>query len=899
VTATSSALSPQLIAAIEAGACILTPNQRSAHWLKLLHANHAIAQGHSAWATPCIQSFNTFVSQAWRARGDRTERVLSTEQTQLVWQRIVGDSPWAERLLSPQAIGNTSFRSWERLQAWQISRDQLAFHAAATDSDEARALLEWSDGFAELCRRRAWLPVQLLPQRLLHLPAADIANAFSYLVTVTDDLLPSHRALLTHVAQHGARWEQLTPHETPGHTDVYECTTPDGELHAAAIWAQEQLSNGITSIGVAIPNLDERAAHVRRIFADVFAQSTRTFVADTAHSDRAQQEARFAIASYHALADFPAVRVALDVLQMAAGRASSALAGGLLRAPFLAASQQEASLRALADRQLRTRAREHYDLVVLERAVIQCPVFAQCLRDAQSVRIGAAARALPSAMAEQFMALWRAFGWPGAAVDSDEQQVVARLQLALGEFGALDELLGPLSFGVAVREFEQFVRNTSFEPRSRPAPITIIDINASDGLRFDALWAAGITESTWPPPASPDVFIPIELQRQAGMPNATAHTAREHARRRFERLQSAARSVALSWARTDQDIDVLPSPWLQAFGAARCASADHSTYATRMYDAKPVLETIEELRAPLLHEARARGGARIFELQSQCPFRAFAELRLHAQPLDAVAPSVDARDRGTLIHAALADVWQTLLGSDGLAQQSSEQLETLVRTSLARHAAKLLDGASAHRIRMLQIEQDIAAERILALLQLDRQRAPFRVAGRPETQEQISVGALRFELRLDRTDELLSNAQRIIIDYKTGNTVRSQSWTSERPEQPQLPLYAATHPHNLAAVSFVTLGAKGIGYQGAARDADVLPGVKAFNTALPSPHQGWQGLLAHWESVITRLANAFAEGQAAVDPLPNACRYCHLSSVCRVNEQAEAGLTALHDEGGA
>ncbi|HYM36555.1 MAG TPA: PD-(D/E)XK nuclease family protein, partial [Steroidobacteraceae bacterium] len=223
-------------------------------------------------------------------------------------------------------------------------------------------------------------------------------------------------------------------------------------------------------------------------------------------------------------------------------------------------------------------------------------------------------------------------------------------------------------------------------------------------------------------------------------------------------------------------------------------------------------------------------------------------LRLAARPLDQVVPSVDARERGTLIHAALAELWQILGSSAGLQSRSKEQLESLVRTALARHAMKFLDGASPHRVRMLQIEQELAAERLLALFELDRQRTPFRVVGHPETQEQATIGGLTFELRLDRMDELLDPhyGERIIIDYKTGNTAGTQSWTRERPEQPQLPLYAVTHPQSLAAVVFATVGAKAVAYQGVARDDNLLPGVKAFNGKnLPEPYVNWQGLLEY------------------------------------------------------
>jgi probable DNA repair protein len=885
-------LSSELLAAIETGAWVLTTNQRSAHWLKLHYANHSLAQGRTAWATPSIYSFNAFALQLWREQAVGTERVLSVQQSQLLWERVVAASEWSALLLSPQSAANTAFRSWERLQYWQVDRSAVVEHAVA--NDEARALLEWSDRFQELCRRRSWLPEALVPQRLL---GVRIAPRMTQVVTTSPDLLPVHRAVLDHLGNCGVECKQLAAPASAAKVKIASCDSPERELEAAAEWARAQLAEGMRSIAVVIPKLNERAADVRRVFAEQFAQSTRTFTANEAPlADRALQESSFAIASYRALADFPVVRAALDLLQLSVGRASSALVGALLRNPFLYASVSEGSSRALADARLRGKAREHYDLAAFERlaAVANCAEIHRCGVEARRLRSSAPARALPSATAEQFIALWRAFGWPGEqSLNSDEQQIVARLQACLAEFGALDELLGPLSFVAAVREFEQLARNTSFEPRSLPAPINIMDPQTAADLQVEALWVAGMDETQWPPAATPDPFIPIALQVRANMPNATAQLARERARGQFAALQGAAAHVVFSWARKDEDVEILPSPWLSEFEARVDAMPSADTYAGRIFASKPTLATQIEKSAPPLQHARARGGSRIFELQSLCPFRAFAELRLGAQPLDAVVPSVDARERGTLIHAALADVWDRLADSATLQSMSVEQLTAEIRTALARHAAKLLDGASLHRVRMLQIEQELAAERILALLELDKLRAPFRMVGRPETQEQATVGKLSFELRLDRMDEVLNRTSsgdstnpRVIIDYKTGDNVSAQSWFRERPEQPQLPLYAVTHPESLAAVAFAKLSAKGVAYQGVARDEGVLPGVQAFNgKSLPPPYTEWQELIDYWRSVIERLAEQFITGDARVDPLPTACRYCHLSTLCRVHEQ--------------
>jgi probable DNA repair protein len=887
-----SVLSSDLIVAIEDGAWVLARNQRSAHSLRLLYANHALAQGRTAWATPPIYSFDAFVMHLWRASGNGAERVLSTQQSRMLWERIVATSDWSALLISPQAAATTAFRSWERLQAWRIDRNSLAKH---TDENvEAQALLDWSNRFDELCRRKGWLPEALLAERLL---TANVSFDGKKIVTTGDELLPLQSALLNRIVENGVEWVRLIETSHDSVMSVAQCDSPERELQSAAVWARQQLVDGQRSIAVIVPNLPERAAETRRIFAEEFAQITRTFATDGLEDDRKQQGA-FAIANYRRLVDFPVVQAALDLLRLAVGQASSTLVGGILRNPFWRASEAEAPARALADARLRSQVREHFDFAALERltSLADCPVLSKCVSEAQAVRLRAPSRGLPSAMAEQFIALWRAFGWPGdRSPNSDEQQIVARMQACLAEFGALDDLLGQQTFQSAVREFEQLVRDVSFEPRSAPAPVNILDVHAIDGLQFDALWVAGMDETRWPPTAAPDAFIPIALQIAAGMPTATAQLAHGHARRRFDALCIGAEKVVLSWSSKDGDIEVLPSPWLHEMlrvAPARVATIASMpmTYAERMFAAKPTLESFAEPAAPPFTLAQARGGARIFELQSRCPFRAFAELRLDAKPLDGVVPNVDASERGTLIHAALADVWRGLGGSAALQKISSEQLTVQVRTALASQAKKLLDGASSHRVRMLQIEIDLATERVLALLELDRQRAAFHVVGKPETPEASRVGQLSFELRLDRMDELLDAAhrgERVIVDYKTGSTSSAQSWIRERPEQPQLPLYAVTHPQSLAAVAFATIEAKGVAYRGLARHDEILPGIRAFaGKDLPAPYAEWEGLMSYWRSVIERLANEFASGDARVDPLPSACRYCHLSTLCRIHEQA-------------
>ena len=60
-----------------------------------------------------------------------------------------------------------------------------------------------------------------------------------------------------------------------------------------------------------------------------------------------------------------------------------------------------------------------------------------------------------------------------------------------------------------------------------------------------------------------------------------------------------------------------------------------------------------------------RRGARVLELQSACPFRAFGELRLGAEPHEEPDAGIDRRVRGIVLHRALERFWAAVAREDG------------------------------------------------------------------------------------------------------------------------------------------------------------------------------------------------------------------------------------------
>ena len=279
------------------------------------------------------------------------------------------------------------------------------------------------------------------------------------------------------------------------------------------------------------------------------------------------------------------------------------------------------------------------------------------------------------------------------------------------------------------------------------------------------------------------------------------------------------------------------------------------------------------------------------ELQSLCPFRAQAELRLDARPMDQVSPGIDPLERGLLLHGALETLWGEFRDQDGLKAIDPATLRSRVHALVDRLSVPMLTGASAHRARLVAIEVDIATRKLCELLALERERPPFAVLERPEFVESYTASGLVLSLKIDRIDRLLTagpdaSPQEVVIDYKTGTSANPAKWWGPRPEQPQLPLYAVARRQHLAGVAFALLNARQSGFKGVVRSDGILPGVAAHpaTRSVPPDALTWDTMLDGWQRMVDALIDGFAGGDARVAPLPHACDRCHLASLCRIDE---------------
>lgn len=866
------------------GATVVTPTRRLARHLKLLHDDACAARGLAVWPTPDIVAWTGLVERLFvadRDAGRTALRWLSDDGARLAWERIVGRDPALAETIAPESLGRIAHRSWRLLHDYEIPLAALGEEQAP----ESAAFARWCAAYVDWLRDGAWLDPGEAAARV----GPEGAGARLRFVGF-DRLTPAQASFVERMRRAGIAVDVEAGRAEPGRTAWVKCPSQRAEIETAARWAAARLDgNAVERIAIVVPQLAQNRAAVRRVLDRVLVPGA------TVGGGPAPESASYELSAARPLGERPVVAAALAWLAACCGRVDLAACSALLRNPFCSGAEAEAAARAALDAWLRGHARGDDGLEQLaERAVkAGCPRLGDALRVALARAASAPRRALPSTWSNEFFGLLRDLGWPGDALDSAEHQARQRWQAVLAEFGAHDDVTGPVTAAAAVALLRDIADSTLFEPLEVRAPLLVIDPETCAGMRFEALWVCGLDATQWPAPALPDPFLPRAWQVRRAIPGCTPETAADNARRSFERLCASADDVILSVAEFEDDAPLLPSALLADVPfAALPTTWAVPPYARTVFDQRPALESCPDGELPPVPAGSgAAGGARVLELQAACPFRAGAELRLGARALEEPALGIDGATRGNLVHEVFASIWSVARSRDGWASLPQGERDARLRGAIAAALRPLRRGAGEALDKLLDIEAAWLDERAAELLASDLARPAFEIAGVEEPRT-IEIGGLELSLRLDRVDRL-ADGSLAVIDYKTGATAEPKSWLDERPKLPQLPLYVeALGRASVAAVAFGRVRSGATGFAGLARDPAGFPGLDA----VPKEFADWNALLLEWRRRLEALAREFATGDARLAPDPRtACRYCHLPALCRIGSTRLAA--GLEDDG--
>ena len=653
-------LGSELEAALSSGQTVVVPSAPRAAALRLAFATHQLRSGRRAFRTPDVQSLNGWL------RG-QLQHPLGASEEWLLWSQAVAAAAAGLSLPMIPGLAQTVHRSAALLYEWRIAPQSLLQAPSAEAALLSRSLAELDARLDGRCVSVSWRALQVLaatPPRRVPLFAG-----FAFAT-------PARRALLE-------AWGRRAPQDlsqpfTCAPAAIAQAADPAAELDLAAQWCRERLRAAPAArLLVIVPELAARASEVRRLFDATL---------DPDYLSRGAVEAdqgAYALEGGQPLLYYAPVAQGLAMLQLLSGEVELTQLSQWLRGSFWAVPG--AAPRAQLDVWLRTVVPPRLHAGQLLRALRVAPPALLAHADA----VAAVTTQLLEAFAPQSRASFGAWSGrfarvlarcglnPGAARQrgSHTQQVLQRLDELLQECAALPATLGMFSGQDAVGSFAQLLARTHFEPATGDVAVTLSASLADPIVRYDGIWVSGLHSGAIPERAQFDPLIPVALQRAAGLIGTDAAALVDQAQQALASLCRSSREFIVSAPAHDKDLELSASPLLAPY--ARHAYAPVSARSIELARTIRAARTLECYpHEPGQHWPAGRplpAGTRAIELQSRCPFRAYAQLRLGADPMENPSPGITPRERGQLLHRALQLLWQRLGGSPGLSLARADQ----------------------------------------------------------------------------------------------------------------------------------------------------------------------------------------------------------------------------------
>lgn len=816
---------------------VITPNNRlSKQWLE----DHYRQQGLHVSEKPLCFPYQTFLSYLFHQlqHGSSQQPMLLTPlQERYLWQQVL-QKEGADALL------DDLHEAWTRCHHWQLDLNHPRFQDTPTTQFFQRCARDITQ---QLRQHHALTSAEVVNHVLQHMH--ELSWPSSMLWLAFDDFTPQQKALQAALEMRGCLQKHENPMPQQGQTWHYAAHDEHDEQMQMIHWIRDRLKAHDTCIGVVVPNLHATVTTLQRLFQRHLPQHTVNFSLGKA------------------LGTFSLVAHAMCWLRLNKNTVTQHELSLLLHSPYLGGSAKEFKQRAMFIQNKHT-AQENilpfsWLLSHLEQKTPLLYALLQTMTDYPK-------KASPMAWAEHFKTRLKHLGFPGDySQNSETYQCFQRFMSLFDALMPLTALTPEIDLETALNALNTLSQSTLFQAKALPdTSVHVLGLLEASGCRFDSVWVQGLTDLCLPQKTHPSPFIPLGLQRDHHMPHAVPEREAYLAKQTLHRLHQCAQHTVFSYPSFIGDHPQLPSPLIIDWPLWTPMPYLDSTTPSKL------LPYPHDHKVPCDDITTLSGGTALLMHQAQCPFRAFAAHRLHAQQAPEPIDGLSLGERGQLVHQIMEHVWRTLKTQACLLAYSKTELEAQIIPIIEK---TLQQAAQQRPLSFPLLMQDVEKKRLLTLsiacLDLEKQRPAFVVEALEET-FQITLAALTLTVRIDRLDRLDSQ-KKWIIDYKT-SLPRYQRWDDEPLENPQLPLYALLDP-DINTVLFMQLKTGNVTWQGLSEDDH--PGMTSCN-----PDRTWDEQRNIWRSQLTHAAQAFLDGACEPQPLrPSTCTTCEFQSLCRVD----------------
>jgi probable DNA repair protein len=859
--------------ALEHNRLLITANNRQRNQImRAFNEHRAQHTQQTAWAQPRLLSWRQWTQQQWQALLLGTAKVqgviINPWQTQVLWERVIGDSETGT-LLRQRELANTAESARANLETWRCSDSQL--RAASQYHPNSMTFIRWLDAY-----RKALQQLQLVtPEQAQEL----LAQAFSQ-----GKLTPEQDALLygfDDIPPLGAHLMQCAlPEATHVSPQRYtkasavrtQLTDSNSEARAAALWADGILRESPDAvIGIIAPELGQQRNIIERAFNEVFEPLA-------CQPGRACTVAPFNFSSGTPLGGGAVIRSALDWLELTLQAQPLERVCRLLHNPFWADSDSEREPRAALIKRLRrsgcqrvSGADLRYHAEQLSKAQPHSEDEAPSAVSSLSRRLQVASEIERQRHHKHSLAQWldraleylEQLGWPGTRrLNSIEYQQIKQWYQLHEQLLSTSQVQPLLTLYEVTDLLRRSADKTHFQAQTPDSPIQILGALEASGLNFTHCWVLGMNHRAWPAAANPNPLLPISLQRELNMPNASAARELAYAAQLTDNFRHCAAQVVFSYASHSDEQPLKPSSLIAAVpeqpaASLRAEGESLTEQHYRLLTASSQLEAVDCRYGPPLINPVVRGGAGLFKAQSACPFMAFARYRLGASSPSEPVVGFSAIERGNALHEALAIIWQRLGTHSQLQSLAAPALQTMITEACSRAVGNTGTARGSEvgaTYRQLEVER--LARLLTSWLAVERERASFTPRD-IETEHLLTFAGLQLTVRVDRIDQL-DDGGLFIVDYKTGS-VSARHWSPDTFSEPQLPLYACTlAPERTRGIAFAHISASQQCFIGTGNRTGI-------EGVAPLDDTQWQAQLEQWQDKLTELAQAFKAAWAVVD----------------------------------
>lgn len=864
---------------------VLTPNLRLARYLQ--HSvDTCYTQNLIAYPSVAIYACDNYLQECYLS-SKQQERELLTEQKLFFLS--------ANFLEKNKFIDYNDFylikqilKAWHFMHAWGINHDLFTAYANA----EQEWFFNFFQSFSLYLEEIACITSA---QLLSVLQEVDLPIQHKKIILFAMDECPTMLGeyfsnLKTKSALHfDIQWSLATE------KTAYCFDTLEEEITTMANWAKAAVAAGKKSIICVVQNLAEQRLLIQDIFQSVFYPDKYFYAL--------AENPSYSITGGEPLYEQGLIKAIFQIFSLLQEPVAYASLYHLLSSPYLMGGCSELTLRALALSSFRSLGFLEFSHAYLRDSLesFNWPATAKALLK-KIFSFDVNLRMSFAQWADYLSHFLESCNWPGERVlSSIEYQQVQQFYALLQELGSItDEKLSFKSF-TAYLKF--FLQTRFFQAKTEETPIKIMGVLEAAGQAAEQIWLMNLSDQTWPEVPQPNPFIPVTLQKKYALPHASAERELAFSQNVQKRFLQSTPTVIFSSARQHADLLLGPSPLIFSY-----LSTTDKIMGSLMKKQTAALEPdltewqVVEKNALALKDKRLTVTSRLFESQLNCPFQAFAELRLKIHPLKPLSFKTNKALRGLLWHSVLQRVWEVLGSWEGLVTQRARLLDFSMEQAKKIVPFFYRQYAAFFSTQFIEMETQRIAQQLSLWLSLELKRQPFDLYA-IEKQMTFQIKNLDVRIRIDRIDKL-ETGNLLIIDYKTA-ALRETIWLLADFSAPQLPLYSLLFPQKVEGIAFGILHPEAMDFRGLVTTRAALPSkakqaftAKALgnfletadislaeNLANPSSIEMGHlvALQSIWQAKIEAIADAFIAGDYPISPKERkSCTFCQRQSLCRI-----------------